>query len=107
MTIVTIIALVVIVAGAAVLAVGGVGLVRFGSIYTRLHALHAGVALGAPLMLLGLAIAAPSLDIAIKCVVAAAVIVALAPAMTQLLGGGARDAGETPIVGRLDGEDVS
>jgi multicomponent Na+:H+ antiporter subunit G len=79
--------------------VGAVGLVRWPDVYTRLHAAHAAAALGAPLALAGLALAAPTFMIAVKIVALGALIVALSPTAVQIIGAAAHNSGATARVG--------
>ncbi|MBU6372760.1 MAG: monovalent cation/H(+) antiporter subunit G [Alphaproteobacteria bacterium] len=86
-------------AGFLALAIGAVGLVRWPDVFTRLHAAHAAVVVGAPVALLGVAIASPTWTIAVKVVALGAVIAALAPTAVQIIGATAHNSGETARVG--------
>lgn len=92
-------------AGFLALAVGAFGLLRWPDVFTRLHAAHAAVVVGAPVALLGVAIAAPSWTIAVKVVALGALIAALAPTAVQIIGATAHNSGETARIG--DGRDPS
>jgi len=85
--------------GCAVLGIGGLGLLRWSDVYSRLHAAHAAIVFGAPVALAGLAIASPTWGIALKALGLGALIVALAPTAIQLIGAAAHNAGETAHVG--------
>lgn len=86
-------------AGFLALAVGAIGLVRWPDVFTRLHAVHAAVVVGAPVALLGVAIASPSWTIAVKVIVLGAVMSALAPTAVQIIGATAHNAGERARIG--------
>jgi multicomponent Na+:H+ antiporter subunit G len=78
---------------------GAVGLVRWPDVYTRLHAAHAAAIVGAPVALLGVALAAPTWAIALKIIALGALVTALAPTAIQIIGAAAHNAGETARVG--------
>jgi multicomponent Na+:H+ antiporter subunit G len=88
--------------GFLALFVGALGLARWPDVYTRLHAAHAAAVLGAPLALLGVAIASPTFMIGLKVVGLGALIVALAPTAVQIIGAAAHNSGETARVGHGD-----
>ena len=90
-----------VLAGAGFLAlfVGAVGLLRWPDVFTRLHAVHAAVIVGAPVTLVGVAIASPSWTIAVKVIALGAVIAALAPTAVQIIGATAHNAGDSARIG--------
>ena len=87
-------------AGIALLLAGAIGVLRFPDFYTRLHAMNAGYAAGAPLALLGLAIMAPDWGLAMRLVLLAALLIAVAPVLAHVLANTAHAAGLTPITGK-------
>lgn len=86
--------------GVVVLLVGAIGVLRFPDFYTRLHAINAGHMTGAPVVLLGLAILAPDWGVALRLVLLAALVIAVAPVLAHLLANTAHAAGLSPITGR-------
>ena len=89
-------------AGALVLAGGGtvlvsaIGLLRLPDFYTRLHAAALGNALGAPLLLGGLAVAAWDGRIALKLLLLGVLIATVAPAASHILASAAHGSGLAP-----------
>ena len=84
-----------------VLILGGtLGLLRFPDFYTRLHAVAVSDAPGAAIFLIGLAIMAPDGAMALRLLLLAALIVALAPVFSHLLASAAHAGGLAPIAGR-------
>ncbi|MEU3017202.1 MULTISPECIES: monovalent cation/H(+) antiporter subunit G [unclassified Nocardiopsis] len=73
-----------VVAGAAVFAVGALGLVRLRDFYSRLHGVSIAAGLGVPLLMLGLLLWFPSVENALK--IGLALLVQLA---TAAVGGNA------------------
>jgi len=89
-----------IVAGLFFTAGSVLGLLRFPDFYTRLHASRVGQGLGAPLVLVGLAIASADGAVAVRLLLLAALVAAIGPTLTHLSANAAHAAGLTPIVGR-------
>jgi len=87
-------------AGVAILLAGVIGVLRFPDFYTRLHAMNAGHTLGAPVVLVGLAIAAPNWGLAIRLLILTALLIAAAPVLSQVLANMAHSAGLAPITGK-------
>src|SRR5262249_53740103 len=71
--------------GLAVLLAGAIGMLRFPDFYTRLHAMNASHIAGAPIVLVGLAIMSPNGGLALRLLLLAGLIVALAPVLTHVL----------------------
>lgn len=88
-----------VVIGLAIMLGGAIGLLRFPDFYTRLHA-NAAESVAAVLIVLGLAISANDGAVAVRLVLLAALIVALAPMLSHLAANAAHAAGLAPIVGR-------
>lgn len=91
---------VVIALGLVLMAGGALGLLRFPDLYTRLHAANVSDVIGSVTVVLGLAIAAPDGTIAVRLLLLAALMVALGPTLTHLVGQAAHAAGLAPISGR-------
>jgi multicomponent Na+:H+ antiporter subunit G len=91
---------IVIALGLVLMAGGALGLLRFPDLYTRLHAASVSDVIGSVTVILGLAIAAPDGSIAVRLLLLAALIVALGPTLTHLVGQAAHAAGLAPIAGR-------
>lgn len=85
--------------GLVFMAGGALGMVRFPDFYTRLHALGVSDAVGAVIVLAGLAVAAWDARIALKLVMLAALIVAAAPTISHMSANAAHAAGLAPIAG--------
>ncbi|HYD89157.1 MAG TPA: monovalent cation/H(+) antiporter subunit G [Vitreimonas sp.] len=79
---------------------GGLGLLRFPDVYTRLHAATASDGPGAALVVFGLAVMAPDLAMAGRLVLLALLIVALGPVFAHLAGSAAHAGGVAPIAGK-------
>lgn len=79
----------------AFLVVGALGALRFGDAYERLHAVRA-AALGAPLLLAGVAIEAWDWRIAVKLAVLAALLAMTGPSLGHLIAHAAHRAGVEP-----------
>lgn len=79
---------------------GAIGLLRFPDFYTRLHAAGVSDAVGGVILLLGLAVIASEWGIALRLLLLAALIVALAPTVAQLAANAAHAAGLAPLAGR-------
>jgi multicomponent Na+:H+ antiporter subunit G len=90
------------VAAVGVLALLGaaLGVLRFPDFYTRLHAANAGLALGAPLVLLGLALAAHDWGAVARLFLLAALIAVSAPVTAHVLANAAHAAGLAPMTGK-------
>jgi multicomponent Na+:H+ antiporter subunit G len=89
-----------IIAGLFFMAGSVIGLLRFPDFYTRLHASRVGQGLGAPLILVGLAIASADSGVALRLLLLAALVTALGPTLSHLAANAAHAAGLNPIVGR-------
>jgi multicomponent Na+:H+ antiporter subunit G len=88
------------VAGLAAMAAGTLGGLRFPDFYTRLHAASAGLLLGPPLVLLGLALLAADIATALRLVLLAALIAGVRPLMLHLAANAAHAAGLSPVTGK-------
>jgi multicomponent Na+:H+ antiporter subunit G len=91
---------VVVLAGLVFMLGGTLGVLRFPDFYTRLHAARVADAVGATIVVLGLALCARNGDIAFKLLLLAALIAALGPTLSHLLANAAHAAGLAPTVGR-------
>lgn len=91
---------VVIAVGLALVAGGAIGLLRFPDLYTRLHAANVSDLIGSVTVIAGLAIAAPDAGVAVRLLLLAALLMALGPTLTHLVGHAAHAAGLAPIAGR-------
>lgn len=88
-----------VVAGLVFLLGGALGLLRFPDFYTRLHAVRVSDAVGATVLLIGLAIVADG-AIAVRLVLLAALTAALGPTLSHLMANAAHAAGLAPLSGR-------
>jgi multicomponent Na+:H+ antiporter subunit G len=88
-----------VVIGLAIMAGGMLGILRFPDFYTRLHAQNASSSVGAVLLTIGLAAAAPDWRIALKLVVLGVLVAAVAPAVAHFAANAAHAAGLAPIAG--------
>jgi multicomponent Na+:H+ antiporter subunit G len=79
---------------------GAIGLLRYPDFYTRLHAVSVADGVGAACFVLGLAVMAPDLGMALRLLLLAALIVALGPVLAHLLASSAHAGGLAPIAGR-------
>jgi len=86
--------------GVCVLIAGAIGVLRFPDFYTRLHAAGAGQLLGAPLVLLGLALVAHDWSTVVRLLLLAMLIMTSAPVTAQLLANLAHAAGLAPVTGK-------
>lgn len=86
-------------AGLVAILLGVLGMLRFPDFYTRLHANAVTDALGAGLILAGLALAAWEWQIALKLALLASLYAALTPAMSHVLASAAHGAGLAPLSG--------
>jgi multicomponent Na+:H+ antiporter subunit G len=87
-------------AGLLALLVAALGVLRFPDFYTRLHAANAGLTLGAPLVLLGLALVAHDWGAVARLVLLGALIAASAPVTAHVLANAAHAAGLAPMTGK-------
>lgn len=83
-------------AGVLFFAVGTIGLMRFPDVYTRLHALTKVDNIGLGLIVLSLALGAPSLLVAAKLVLIWLVTLAVSAVMAHLVAQAARERGIIP-----------
>lgn len=79
---------------------GVIGMLRFPDLYTRLHASSVADPLGAVLVLVGLSLAAPSLEIGLRVLVLAVLVGVLGPLWSHVFGSAAHVGGLAPIAGR-------
>lgn len=91
-------------AGAILSVVGSLGVLRFGDLYTRLHAASITDTGGATLMLLGLALTAGLSQEAMKLVIAWAFVMLTSPTASHALANAAWSSGHKPKE-RLTGDD--
>lgn len=91
---------VVVAIGLLLIAGGALGLLRFPDLYTRLHAANVADVVGSVVVVLGLAIAAPDLNIALRLLMLAGLLIALGPTLTHLVAQAAHAAGLAPVAGR-------
>lgn len=89
-----------IVAGLAFIAGGALGVLRFPDFFTRLHANSVADGAGAVIFVLGLAVLAPDWGMALRLLLLAALIGALAPTFAHLAANAAHTAGLSPLSGR-------
>ena len=89
-----------VIAGLVLMLGGAIGLLRFPDFYTRLHAAGVADALGAVIIIGGLAFAAWDWRVTLKLLLLAALLAALAPLLSQLLANAAHSGGLAPIAGR-------
>lgn len=91
---------VVVAIGLLLIAGGALGLLRFPDLYTRLHAANVADVVGSVVVVIGLAIAAPDLNIALRLLMLAGLLIALGPTLTHLVAQAAHAAGLAPVAGR-------
>lgn len=89
-----------IAAGLALMAGGALGLLRFPDFYTRLHAVHAADGVGGVLFVLGLALVCGDPALALRLVLLALLMAALAPTLSHVWASAAHAAGLAPLAGR-------
>jgi multicomponent Na+:H+ antiporter subunit G len=77
----------------------GLGLLRFPDFYTRLHAVTVADPFGSALIALGLVVAAPDAESALRIGLLALLIVVLGPLWSHLLAASAHAGGLAPIAG--------
>jgi len=75
------------------------GLLRFPDVFTRLHAAGATMSLGVCLCLFGLLILSSTMLAAAKLAFLIALIAAIAPVLSHIVGSAAHAAGISPVVG--------
>ena len=92
---------VVVAFGLLLMAGGALGLLRFPDVYTRLHAASVTDAVGSVVVVLGLLIAAPDWNVAIRLLMVAVLIASVGPTLTHLIAQAAHAAGLAPIAGRF------
>lgn len=91
----------VLVAVGVVFLVGGaIGMLRFPDLYTRLHGASVANPHGAALVVIGLAIAAPSAAVSFKLAALALLLFALGPVWSHLFASAAHAGGLAPVTGR-------
>jgi multicomponent Na+:H+ antiporter subunit G len=90
----------VIAVGLAFMAGGAIGLLRFPDFYTRLHAARVTDAVGATILLIGLAVIAPDGAMALRLLLLAALTAALGPTLSHLAANAAHAAGLAPLAGK-------
>ena len=110
MTVASVLAAVLLVAGAAFVAVAALGLVRLQDVYLRMHSLAKAGTLGCGLILTGVAIALPQAGVWLRVLGAIAFLVITAPVASHLIGRAAHRTGcrqweGTVIDEWTDGED--
>ncbi|MFZ2029339.1 MAG: monovalent cation/H(+) antiporter subunit G [Vitreimonas sp.] len=88
-----------IAAGAAMMLGAVLGLLRFPDVFTRLHAGGATMSLGVCLCLIGLLVLSSSILAAAKLAFLIALIAAVAPVLSHIVGSAAHAAGISPVVG--------
>jgi multicomponent Na+:H+ antiporter subunit G len=86
-------------AGIIVILGGVLGLLRFPDAYNRIHATNVSHTLGAPLFVLGMAALSDSWHLAIRLILLALLLAAMAPTIAHLSASAAHAAGLTPITG--------
>lgn len=87
-------------AGLAVALVGCLGLLRFPDFYTRLQSAALVLGVGAPLVVLGLAILAGDAALSIRLVLLALLIAMTAPLLAHMAASAAHGGGLAPMAGR-------
>lgn len=85
--------------GLILMAVGHLGGLRFGDVYTRSHGINVADGPGATVFILGLAAMAPEIGLALRLLLLAALVWAMAPLMTHLTAAAAHYGGVAPRVG--------
>jgi multicomponent Na+:H+ antiporter subunit G len=79
---------------------GAIGLLRFPDFYTRVHAASTTAGVGAVLVVVGLAVSAPDLSLALRLALLGALMAALNPALAHIVASAAHAAGLAPLSGR-------
>jgi len=90
----------IIIIGLVVMIGGVLGLLRFPDVYTRVHAVNASDGVGAALVAGGLALTAEDGGVALRLLLLALLLLALAPTLAQLIASAAHGAGLAPLAGR-------
>lgn len=90
---------VVVALGLILVAGGSIGMLRFPDFYTRLHAASTSDGVGGVVVLAGLALGASSAALALKLLLMAALLGALAPLSAHLLANAGHAAGLSPLAG--------
>jgi multicomponent Na+:H+ antiporter subunit G len=85
--------------GLVLMAGGVLGVLRFPDFYTRLHAARVADAVGASIVLIGLAIVSDDAAIGFKLLLLAALVAALGPTISHLSANTAHAAGLAPLSG--------
>lgn len=85
--------------GLAFILGGAIGVLRFPDFYTRLHAARAADGVGAAIFLLGLAVLSGDAGMALRLIVLAVLVAALAPVLTHLGANAAHVGGLAPLAG--------
>jgi multicomponent Na+:H+ antiporter subunit G len=78
---------------------GAIGVLRFPDFYTRLHAARAADGVGAVILLLGLAVVSGDAGVALRLLVLAVLVAALAPILAHLSANAAHVGGLAPLAG--------
>jgi multicomponent Na+:H+ antiporter subunit G len=84
-------------AGLALILAGGAALIRFPDFYTRIHAAQLVGAVGAPLVLAGIAMLAFDARALLKLAALAGLLFLIAPTAAHMLASAAHGAGLTPV----------
>ena len=79
---------------------GAIGVLRFPDLYTRLHGATVVNPLGAVLVVTGLAVSAPTVEIAMKLALMGALLAALGPLWSHVFASAAHAGGLAPITGK-------
>lgn len=95
------IAIVLLVSGAAFVAVAALGLVRLPDVYLRMHSVAKAGTLGCGLILTGVIFALPEVGVLLRVVAAILFLLATAPVASHLLGRAAHRTGATPCAGTV------
>ena len=95
------IAIVLLVGGAAFVAVAALGLVRLPDVYLRMHSVAKAGTLGCGLILTGVAFALPEVGVWLRVLAAILFLLATAPIASHLIGRAAHNAGAVPCDGTV------
>jgi multicomponent Na+:H+ antiporter subunit G len=87
-------------AGFMLIAGGGIGLLRFPDVYTRLHAANVADTFGTAVVIVGLVVLSGDLSTALRLGLLAALVLAIGPTLTHLVAAAAHAGGLAPIAGR-------
>ena len=88
-----------IAAGGVLMLGSGLGMLRFPDVYTRLHAAGGAMSVGVCVALFGLFLLSSTLLIAAKLLLLIALVGALTPVLSHIVGSAAHASGITPVVG--------